>query len=68
MTSTIILTRRIYTPDAIKQTMAAFANLCTASFTSGDSDHILILTEVRAQVTDEFLNYALALSAQELLG
>jgi hypothetical protein len=67
LTSTITLTRRIYTPDAIQQTVEAFANICTASVTSREEAHILRVTAPRPQVMDEFLNYALALSAQELL-
>ena len=67
LTSTLTLTRRIYTTEALQQTIAAFANLCSASFTSEAGAHVLCLTAPRAQVTDEFLNYALALSAQELL-
>ena len=67
MTSTITLTRRIYTADALEQTVQAFATLCTASFTSGAAAHLLCLTAPRPHVTEEFLNYALVLSAQELL-
>jgi len=67
VTSTITLTRRIYTSDALQQTKEAFANICTASFTSGTDAHLLCITATRPHVTDEFLNYALARSAQELL-
>lgn len=67
LTSTFTLTRCIYTPDALQQTVAAFAHICAASITSGDDAHILRITATRPHVTDEFLNYALALSAQELL-
>lgn len=67
LTTTITLTRRIYTSDALQHTVEAFANICTASFTSGADAHLLSVTASRPHVTDEFLNYALALSAQELL-
>jgi hypothetical protein len=67
LTSTITLTSRIYTPGALQQTVEAFANLCTASFTSEADAYILRITATRPHVKDEFLNYALALSAQELL-
>lgn len=68
LTRTIILTRRIYTTAALQQTVEAFANICPASFTTGAEVHILCLATVQPQVTDEILNYALSLSAQELLG
>jgi hypothetical protein len=67
LTSTLTLTRRIYTADALQQTIEAFANLCTASFTSEEDAHLLCLTAPRPLVREEFLNYALALSAEELL-
>ncbi len=68
MTRTISLTRRIYTTDALQQTVKAFSALCTASFTSEAETHVLCLTAPRPHVADEFLNYALTLSAQEYLG
>jgi hypothetical protein len=68
LTSTITLTRRIYSSGALQQTVVAFANICTASFTSGEDAHVLRVTAPQPQITDEFLNYALALSAQEFLG
>jgi hypothetical protein len=67
LTNTITLTRRIYTPEALEQTVKAFAKMCTASFKSGEDAHVLSITAMRPQITDEFLNYALALSAQEHL-
>ena len=67
LTNTIMLTRRIYTPGALQHTMEVFAKICTASFTSGEDAHILCLTASRPHVMDEFLNYALALCAQEVL-
>jgi len=67
LTSTIMLTLRIYTPNALQQTVEAFAKICTASVTTQKEAHILRVTAPQPQVMDEFLNYALALSAQELL-
>jgi len=68
MTTTIALTFRIYTQEAIEQTMKAFANICTASFTAVDDAYALRITAPQQQIKDEFLNYALALSAQQMLG
>lgn len=67
MTTTIVLTRRIYTQDALKQTAEAFAKLCTTSFTTEQDAYILRIDAQELQVIDELLNYALGLSAQELL-
>lgn len=64
---TISLTRRVYTPDAIRQTIETFANICEASFTVADDNCVLQIAGAGAQPVDEFLNYALALSAQERL-
>ena len=67
MTTTIELTRRIYTDEALHQTIKAFANLCTASFTIEEDAYMLQVTAAQPQISDEFLNYALGISAQELL-
>ena len=64
---TISLTRCIYTPDAIRQTIETFAGICDASFTVTEDDCLLQIAGAGSQPVDEFLNYALALSAQERL-
>jgi hypothetical protein len=64
---TISLTLRVYTPDAIRQTIETFANICEASFTVTDENCVLQIAGTGPQPVDEFLNYALALSAQERL-
>jgi len=68
MTTTISLTLRIYTQEALEQTIKAFANICTASFAAAHDVYVLRITAPQQQIKDEFLNYALALSAQQLLG
>lgn len=68
MTTTIALTLRIYTHEALDQTIEAFANICTASFIAANDAYVLRITAPQQQIKDEFLNYALALSAQQLLG
>lgn len=64
---TVSLTRRVYTPDAIRQTIETFAGICEASFAITEDDCLLRIAGAGPQPVDEFLNYALALSAQELL-
>jgi hypothetical protein len=66
-TSTHTLTRRVYTIAALTQTVEAFADICNASLTESEDAFILQITCTGDQGTDEFLNYALGLSAQELL-
>jgi hypothetical protein len=66
-TITTTLTRRIYTIDALLQTIDAFSNTCKASFTPEHDAYVLQITATRLEMNDEFLNYALDLSAQELL-
>jgi hypothetical protein len=65
---TIALTDQIYTPAAIRETIEAFRLACSASFTAAEATYILRMTAPDRHTRDEFLNYALALSAQELLG
>jgi hypothetical protein len=67
MTTTTALTQRIYTHQALQQTIEVFANICTASFTAEHDAYVLQITAPQRQICDEFLNYALSLSAQELL-
>jgi hypothetical protein len=64
---TVSLTRRVYTPDAIRLTIETFAGICEVSLAITEEDCVLRITGTGLQVVDEFLNYALALSAQELL-
>jgi hypothetical protein len=64
---TVSLTRRIYTPSAIRQTIEAFAHICDASLTVTEDDCLLQIAAPGRHSVDEFLNYALALSAQERL-
>jgi hypothetical protein len=64
---TITLTRRVYTPGAVRQTIETFANVCEASFTVTDENCVLQIAGAGPQPVDEFLNYTLALSAQERL-
>ena len=66
MQTTINLTSRIYTREAIQQTIEEFAHLCSASFTPDGEVYVLRLTAPR-QLTDDFLNYVLGLSAQQRL-
>jgi hypothetical protein len=62
LTSTITLTRRIYTSGALKQTtVEAFANICTASFTSGQDAHIPDVIKVRNARFANRMNLHLAL-------
>jgi hypothetical protein len=67
MTTTTTLTRRIYTHDALQRTVEVFSNICAASFTTEHDAYLLQITAPQRQISDEFLNYALGLSAQELL-
>lgn len=67
MTIAIDLTRRIYTRDALQQTIEVFADLCKVSFKTEQDSFALQVTAPQPQISDEFLNYALGLSAQELL-
>jgi hypothetical protein len=68
--ASVTLTRDVYTPAAIEQTIRAFHELCGAEANVGGES-----TDVRlycksggpSTVCDDFLNYALELSVQELL-
>jgi hypothetical protein len=64
----IILTGCVYTPNALRETIEAFSSLCEATFTTTEDESLLVeLSCPSQQLADEFLNYALALSAQERL-
>ena len=66
--SAIILTGRVYTPSALQQTIKAFSSLCEASFTTKEDNSLLVEISCPSQLSvDKFLNYALAVSAQERL-
>lgn len=67
MTTTERLSRRIYTRDALQNTINAFANICGARYTEEPDAFALQITAPQEQLCDEFLNYVLGLSAQELL-
>jgi hypothetical protein len=65
---TILLTGDIYTADALRQTIEAFSRLCEAKFTGSEANSFLLdLSCSQERIQDEFLNHALALSAQERL-
>ena len=66
----VTLTLDVYTPAAIEQTIRAFHHLCAAeAHVEGESTHVRfeLRTGSPSTVQDDFLNYALDLSAQELL-
>ena len=66
----ITLTHYVYTPAAIEQTMRAFHELCEVQAqVDGESTHVRfrIKTDTPSTVCDDFLNFALELSAQEHL-
>ena len=65
--TTIVLTRRIYTQNALDRTLESFSKLCVGSYTTTEEDCLLEIEYVGQQPLDEFLNYVLALSAQEQL-
>jgi hypothetical protein len=67
----VTLTHDVYTPAAIEQTISVFQELCTVEAEmGGDSTHVRfhLKPDSPGRVRDDFLNYALELSAQELLG
>jgi hypothetical protein len=69
--ATVTLTHYVYTPTAIQETIRAFHELCgVETDVNGESTHLLFQrkADCPSTVTDDFLNYALELSAQELLG
>jgi hypothetical protein len=66
----LTLTHDVYTPAAIEQTICAFDQLCgVETDVEGESTHLRfhLKTDCPCTVCDDFLNYALELSAQELL-
>lgn len=66
----VTLTHDVYTPAAIEQTIRAFHGLCRVEADiGGESTHVRFhfKTDRPSTVRDDFLNYALELSAQELL-
>jgi hypothetical protein len=67
----VTLTHDVYTPAAIEQTICVFQELCTIEAeVAGDSTQVRfhLKPDSPGRVCDDFLNYALELSAQELLG
>lgn len=67
-TTTLLLTGRVYTFDALQQTVDAFSGFCQANFTTVESnDFVLEVSCSQERLQDDFLNHALALSAQERL-
>jgi len=66
----VTLTRHVYTPAAIDQTIRAFHELCEVEAVVEREFTYLrfhVKTDGPITVCDDFLNYALELSAQELL-
>jgi hypothetical protein len=67
----VTLTHYIYTPAAIAETTQAFNQLCAVcANVEGESTQLRFhpKTDCPSTVCDDFLNYALELSALELLG
>ena len=68
--ASVTLTHDVYTPAAIEQTIRAFHELCRVEASvGGESTHVRLhcKTGGPSTVCDDFLNYALELSVQELL-
>lgn len=66
----VTLTHDVYTPAAIEETIVAFHHLCgVEARVEGAATHVRfdLKTVGPSTVPDDFLNYALELSAQELL-
>jgi hypothetical protein len=66
----VMLTHDVYTPAAIEQTIVAFHHLCEVEARiDGEATHVRfdLKTGGPSTVPDDFLNYVLELSAQELL-
>lgn len=66
----VTLTHYVYTPAAIEQTIREFHELCgVEADVEGESTKLLFHPKVDcpSTVSDDFLNYALELSALELL-
>ena len=70
MTEEFRLTAMIYTLEATIKAAEAFKHLCRVRvYPANDETRVTLeVGERQANVVDEFLNYVLALSAQELLG
>jgi hypothetical protein len=67
----VTLTHYVYTPTAIEETIRAFHELCDVeAHIEEESTHLRfhVKSDCPRTVCDDFLNYALELSAQELLG
>lgn len=62
-----VLTRDVYTPEAIDAGITAFATLLRASAHHDQAQSVIDVTSSDDRVTRELLNYILATSAQELL-
>ena len=66
----VTLTHDVYTPAAIKETIHAFRELCAIETNvKGESTDLRFHSRADSPSTvcDDFLNYALELSAQDLL-
>ncbi len=69
--ASVTLTHDVYTQTAIEETIRAFHELCgVETDVRGECTHLCfsLKTGCPSTVCDDFLNYALELSAQELLG
>jgi hypothetical protein len=68
----ILLTSEIYTRAALEATSHAFQQVCSTSIDAVCDGYVVRFAEpvpgLSSDVVAEFLNYALALSAQEQLG
>jgi hypothetical protein len=67
----VTLTHDVYTQAAIKQTIRAFHELCgVEADVEAESTYLRfhLKADCPSTVCDDFLNYALELSAEELLG
>lgn len=69
MVKELCLANVIYTDAAIRQTAADYENLCSVEIfpTSGGTRVRIYVADSNPLLVDEFLNYALGLSAEELL-
>jgi hypothetical protein len=68
--SPVTLTHYVYTPAAIEETIRAFGELCDVEADVAEGSTYLFFhlkSDCPGTVRDDFLNYALELSAQELL-
>jgi hypothetical protein len=66
----VTLTRDVYTPTAIAETIRAFHELCNVEADVDEESTRLrfnLNSDRTGTICDDFLNYALELSAQELL-